>query len=225
MTIDPKAKLAGVPLIEIRNFLRRHKFNPLRVEYAQDFFRIQCKRAAALITVLEREGYLEKERKTPYAQYWVLTDAGSRLTTASATRPMSRHTAKQKLAELIARAEQVNRNESFAFVVQKIAVFGSYLSDSQVMSDVDVVLSLRPRLGDQDAQQRLEAERINGSGRRFANYTQQIFWPQEEVKHFLRARSRAYHFVDDSQEFLSDCPKRVIFEEERSRDMKTNGPQ
>lgn len=177
MTIDPKAKLGGFTLIQIRDFLRRHKFYSLRDEDAQDFFRTSSNRAAALITALEREGYLEKQRKTPYAKYWELTDAGSRLTTASAGRPISRHTAERKLAELIARAKEVNRNEKFAFIVERIAVIGSYLSDSPVMSDVDVVLSLRPRLTDKHAQQRLEAERINASGRSFANYSQRIFWP------------------------------------------------
>jgi hypothetical protein len=116
------------------------------------------------------------------------------------------------LAELIARAEEVNRNQKFAFLVQRIAVVGSYLSDSPVMSDIDVVLSLRRRLCDHDAQNRLEAERINGSGRSFANHTERIFWPREEVKRFLTARSQTYHFLDDGQEFLSDCPKRVVFE-------------
>jgi DNA-binding PadR family transcriptional regulator len=215
MTIDPKAKLGGFTLIQIRDFLRRHKFYSLRDEDAQDFFRTSSNRAAALITALEREGYLEKQRKTPYAKYWELTDAGSRLTTASAGRPISRHTAERKLAELIARAKEVNRNEKFAFIVERIAVIGSYLSDSPVMSDVDVVLSLRPRLTDKHAQQRLEAERINASGRSFANYSQRIFWPGEEVKRFLRARSRAYHFVDDYEKLLNDCPKRVVYQRQK----------
>jgi predicted nucleotidyltransferase len=213
MTIDPKAKLAGFLLVEIRDFLNRFSLNPFDVERVQNTFRIPSKKALVLIAALEREGYITKADKTPYAQYWTLTDAGSRLASAYAARPISRKTADKKLAELIERAKQVNRSDDFAFCVCQIAVVGSYLSDALTMSDVDVVVSLRPRLSDADAQQSLEAKRINASQRSFSNIVEQIYWPRHEVMFFLKSRSRALQFVGENRDFLSDCPKRIIFED------------
>ena len=213
MTIDPKAKLTGFSLVEVRNFLNRFSLNPFDVERVQSTFRVSSKKASLLIAALERDGYITKADKTPYAQYWTLTDAGSRLASAYAARPISRKTAEKRLAELIERAKQVNRSDDFAFCVSQIAVVGSYLSDASTMSDVDVVVSLRPRVSDPDAQQTLETKRINASHRSFSNLVDRIYWPRHEVMFFLKSRSRALQFVGEDRDFLSDCPKRTIFED------------
>jgi predicted nucleotidyltransferase len=213
MTIDPKAQFAGLSLVEIRNFLNRFSLNPIDVERVQSTFRVSSKKASSLIAALEREGYITKADKTPYAQYWTLTDAGSRLASAYAARPISRKTAEKKLAELIKRAKRVNRSDDFAFCVSQIAVVGSYLSDAPTMSDVDVVVSLRPRLSVPQAQQTLENKCINASHRRFSNLVDRIYWPRQQVMFFLKSRSRALQCVGENRDFLSDCPKRIIFED------------
>ena len=218
MRIDPKATLAGVPLISIRDFLRRHSLRLWTVADAARDLHLSENHASAVIDALVRDGYVEKDADARSIQHWKSTSLGAKLAAAHATRPISRRTADQKLAELITRARHVNQTDSFAFRVRRITVIGSYLSNAPTVSDIDIIVSLMPRLSDRTSQELLEQERRRQaveSGRRFGNFTQQLGWPEDEVKLFLKSRSRTLQFVSEGASFLADCPKRVVFESDR----------
>ena len=74
-------------------------------------------------------------------------------------------------------------------------MFGSYLDPSvEQLGDLDLAVKLGSRLspelsGDERTKQRLRYS--YGSGRRFATYTDVLFWPEDEAVRFLRNRSAA----------------------------------
>src|SRR6266550_1979535 len=62
--------------------------------------------------------------------WYELTDEGMRFAQATAAGPLSRATAERKLREFMARVEQVNESDEFAFRVVRVVLFGSYLTDA-----------------------------------------------------------------------------------------------
>src|SRR5947208_5083131 len=77
--------------------------------------------------------------------WYELTDQGTRLAQASAAAPLRRATAERKLREFMARVEQVNQSEEFAYRVNRVVLFGSYLTDAERVNDIDVAVELAPR--------------------------------------------------------------------------------
>jgi hypothetical protein len=93
------------------------------------------------------------------------------------------------------RVAEVNKNDEYAFIIRRVALFGSMLTDVREVNDIDLALELSPRLADKDAARRHEQQRIRlalNQGRRFSNIISELYWPRQEVRLFLKARSRVY---------------------------------
>lgn len=78
--------------------------------------------------------------------------------------------------------------------MERVALFGSMLTDAKRVSDVDLMVELQPTESDQEVHQAQSQQRIREAlrdGRCFGNYMQELSWPQTEVWHFLKSRSRA----------------------------------
>lgn len=215
MTINPQEQIGGVRLVCVRNFLRRWKRDMWSFEALQDHMELRSEDARSLLNALIREGYVEQESELGQVWYSV-TSRGLRLAAASAARPISRRTADQKLAEFLCRVEQVNATKQFAFTVEKVVMFGSYLSNAQKLGDIDLAVKLRPRHEDDVLQERLEYERRNATQRRFGNYTEELGWTETEVIMFLKSRSRTIQLVRFAalqSPNLKDCAQKIIFEQ------------
>jgi predicted nucleotidyltransferase len=96
-----------------------------------------------------------------------------------------RATADRLLADFLRRVEQVNRNEEFAFFVEEVRLFGSYLRGEEMVGDVDVAFSMmRKTMGKLSA-------RCLAIGKHREDYERAM----GEVERFLRARSRWLDFA------------------------------
>jgi predicted nucleotidyltransferase len=146
--------------------------------------------------------------------WYELTDQGTRLAQASAAAPLRRATAERKLREFMARVEQVNQSEEFAYRVKRVVLFGSYLTDAERVNDIDLAVELAPRWDGFDVgiQYQKEQERVRLAPRhRTRNALAIQQWPWREVLHFLKARSRAFSFHDIRDPILHGIAKRVLY--------------
>src|SRR5258708_5087610 len=107
------------------------------------------------------------------------------------TLELTRTTADRNLSELIERARAANRSPDFTYRIERLTVFGSYLTDKTRLGDVDVACKLAPRFtGErQDFVERARMQAAHATGRRFSNLTEEIGWPEREVVLFLKAHS------------------------------------
>jgi hypothetical protein len=112
---------------------------------------------------------------------------------ATAARPLTRPTAEKVLADIILRAKTVNRQKMFAYRVEKLVVFGSYVKGQARLNDADVGVRLT-RAGTGDAQRHAEQRRRAARGADFRNISHWAIWPKLEVLRFLRSRSRDGRF-------------------------------
>jgi hypothetical protein len=92
----------------------------------------------------------------------------------------------------------VNADDTWAYRVETVVVFGSYIRGADRPSDVDVACELCPRWR-ADKQRAQEQVRRETRGESFRNMSEWANWPKLEVFRFLRARARglSIHELDD----------------------------
>jgi predicted nucleotidyltransferase len=204
--------LAGKPLIEIRDFLKRNRFCNWSVADVVRSLNTNYKKARAIITALETQGYIERiviGKDT----CWQNTLKGNSLALATSAKPILRSTADKKIKEFIERVAMVNKEKYFLYKVSKVVLFGSYLGNKERINDIDISITLVPKDENAERQRALNLERTNeaiAEGRRFNNIVEQLYWPQYEVVKFLKARSKSISLHQD-EDLLKRCKYKVIY--------------
>lgn len=214
MRIDSKSSIAGRPALDIRQLLRHTAGDPWPPEMVSDRLGTSMEEAERVIKALAKDGYIEPDQMYSERQYWKNTLKGNALSLASAGRPVRRSTAERKVREFLDRVRCVNEDDYFLCRVTKVVVFGSYLRNSQTLNDVDLGVELQPRYEDQDDQTNHEKERIREAyrkGRRFNNFTDEMFWPYQEVLVFLKSRSRTISLHTTGDPILQQVEYRTLF--------------
>ena len=63
----------------------------------------------------------------------------------------------------MARVEQLNNNEEYAFRVARVALFGSLLSHATHVNDIDLAIQLEARQSDRQAFREHSRKRVEGA--------------------------------------------------------------
>jgi predicted nucleotidyltransferase len=95
---------------------------------------------------------------------------------------------------LIDSAKQVTQKRAYLYKVTKIGIFGSYLSNQELINDIDIAIVLEPKEKNFEKHEALIWEKVAKAkkrGRKFANFAEELFWPQIEILNYLKSRSRA----------------------------------
>ena len=172
---------------------------PWKVEEEKTLERLLGKVSALTIAkrlgrteALESEGYLSKTGQLDGQQLYETTVSGNQLAGAN-LRPISRVTAEKKLRTFIDRVHAANSNPDYLEMITGVIVFGSFLSETKELGDVDVGIQLeRKAMSDEvflegaEARRKLAQER----GKRFRNLSEWVTWPTEEIRVFLKSRAR-----------------------------------
>jgi len=215
MQIDPKEILFGQPILKIREVVRY----AMRLKlFGRSKSEVICKVegilkepnsvAKEVVKRMIQEEYLflKKVKYGVIYQFELIeTIKGRRLGITKVNPPISREKATQLLTELIDRAKAINANDELVYFVESLKVFGSYLSDKEVLGDLDVGIKLIRKYDSdkfkQKSQQRSDLAIENG--RRFSNSTDELFWSETEVLILLKARQRglSLHKEDEDEVF------------------------
>lgn len=193
MKIDSKDKIAGIPILSVRKLLSsRGDFLDEAGVIAH--LRVSPPTARKLIRELERQEFIVRTETFEKALAWEMTMKGRALKLATAAKPIARDTADARLSEFLERVNEVSADDHFIYKVKRAWVFGSYLSKSEKLGDVDLAIELTPktfpgRSFDEVVQAKISEARRNG--RRFSSFFAQITWPQKEVWLKLKAKSRS----------------------------------
>lgn len=210
MNVDPKAQLGGVPILQVRQFVREKGDHPWGLEQLREDF---GPAASDVLHALIEAGYAapaEPQGKDLYET----TGRGRTLARASGAKPVSRATADAALAGFLERCEVVRGDPTYLFLVAKAVLFGSMLTDKPKVSDVDIAIQLAAKEKDAKLHGELMTEQTREAGRngrRFSNIVEQVFWPQTRVRMFLKGRSRVIQFSDINDGVLKQVESRVIF--------------
>ena len=216
MYIDKNSKISQFSAIKVRNLLKRLKDNPFNLGQVCYYLKEKPKKIIKFLSDLEDEGYIEKSKNIINPQHWTVTLKGSRLSLASAAKSVKRETAEKRLQEFMDRVEKVNNDKYFLYKVSKVVIFGSFLSNKDRINDIDIAVKLSPKISDPERRREIEQQRIKEaykSGRTFNNFVDELFWPHNEVMHYLKARKRTISLHTTDDEILDKCEVKVIFED------------
>ncbi len=94
-------------------------------------------------------------------------------------------------------------------------MFGSFLSESSTIGDLDIAIDLVPK--EPDAIKHLELIPAHANtaalcGKRFQNFVQRLDFAAQEVRSYLKARSRIIQLTDCDDGVLKIAEHRVIYE-------------
>lgn len=217
MRIRADELVAGIPARKIRELFRQNTTS-LSVYDIRRVIGIRGKKAFHLLETLESEGYIEKNTSYPQfrkTSYWKLTLKGRAFAKALFSPPVSRSVAEKKLNEFMVRVNQVNTDSRFLYRVEKVIIFGSFLTKQPFVGDLDLAIQLKPKENDTEKHRNLiqaSANEAVRNGRKFHNIVEKAFFAHEEVRRFLKARSRIFQLTECDDGILKIAKNRVIYE-------------
>jgi hypothetical protein len=219
MILRPNQVIAGRPAKDIRRFLREIFHLQVSCGYAQHVLRCPKEEAKQVMRALEKEGYLSRAGRHEGHDLYATTLKGNQLAGAN-LRPISRTTAEKTLKAFMQRVRMVNANPDYLETITGVIVFGSFLSASEELGDVDVGIQLeRKPMGDEVFMQLAEARRklAQEQGRQFRNLSDWVTWPSREIWVFLKSRAKQLS-IHDFRELRRLPPFRckVLFGERRA---------
>lgn len=116
------------------------------------------------------------------------------------------------LVGLLDRVEQYNSDPDKILTVKAVAVFGSFLGQTQKLGDLDVAVKYEDRNLDRDRAKTALAY-ASKSGRQFCTFVDQLAWPETELRQVLKARKRTIRLQawDSFVRIVADDPVRVPY--------------
>jgi hypothetical protein len=240
MQINKEQTVAGYPAYAIRHLMRYVRlYDAISGEFAARILNIEKDESARLISRLSKLGFLTvtanvsgplKEEKGTKPVWYEITELGISLALASAAPRIKRRTADKIVEQFLIRVHQANKNGRYLYEITAVVAFGSYVSDREDLGDIDLALQLTPREGDDNRFFKLCRAKIAEAydqGRRFRNLTDEVCWPRNEIRRFLRARKRSLSLPDlqELQSLAEETPlKYRVLLGDRSAIQKLLGP-
>lgn len=220
MKIDSKDKIANIPILKVRDFLKKYSNNDLLLKSTSSRgLNISDRKSSELINHLLSLEYIESDGMFRREKVWKKTLKGSTFSLASAANPVYRKTAGKHLSLLLERAQFINNSMDFILKIKKIEVFGSYLSEAKRLNDVDVAVELEWKKDHPDVKGKEKteaalqhAEKPAEKGRNFDTFLDWLTWPERQVILYLKAKSRVISIHTTDDKILDRVEKKTLFE-------------
>jgi hypothetical protein len=193
MRLDRNGIIAGRPAKEVRDGLRNLRHGSWsRKDLIENYpnqhrdDRYKKPRRIDPTDALLAAGLIEPDKE--HAGQFRVTEKGNRLACSSLLPPLTRAKADALMAAFLQRIVEVNANEDFCWGVAEVDAYGSYITDANTLSDIDLNIALKAK--ERELYERWK-ERVG-----FENYwimDPRLPSPEREVKKFLRARCPYFH--------------------------------
>ncbi|WP_441256757.1 hypothetical protein AB7Z32_37175 [Bradyrhizobium sp. 482_C4_N1_1] len=205
MEVNKHDTVAGIPLIEIRNFLRHYRdgtsFTVAEVEAELGVPRTQAELVTqAMIVAGFAEPRAEKDRPISKSDYSI-TKLGSRLCVARFVKRITRAKGDTLVKQMLERVAEINERDELVFRVKRVRTFGSYASDAPEVGDIDLAVDWEQRHPDRDIIEQLLA-RADASGKSLNTYMARLNYGEVEVERLLKGRN-PYISIQDGK-----CPEK-----------------
>jgi predicted nucleotidyltransferase len=215
MRIRPDDLIAGFPARQVRKLLRQSDLF-LSVDDVTKVLRLRGDSALQLLKTLEQQGFIKKNASAPDPKKsWKHTIKGGALSNALFSSPVSRQSAEKALSEFMDRVREVNEASRFLFRVRKVVLFGSFLTESAALGDLDIAIDLVQKEQENRKHSELLLAHANTAalnGKRFGNFIQRLEFSAKEVRSYLKGRSRIIQLTDCKDGVLKTAKSQVIYE-------------
>ena len=230
MYIDPKSTICGIPALEARKLMKFLRSNsPFDLPIFERYLKITEKEARTILNKLLKCGYLvevkkertymlsPEDRQGDSIDLYELTDKGGSLACSSAKR-YKRKTVETAFNAFMGRVNEVNNSNEHLYRVNKVVVFGSYLGNSEKLSDLDIAVKIVPKITEQDEYLAKTREMVKReANNKRLNILEQAHYGYYKAMKFLRYRSSiiSLHEINgDDKELIEKSYHKVVFEDE-----------
>lgn len=194
MRITKEEVVAGHSAVQVRGFLRRFDGKFFMRYAVERVMRLKSEEAEKFINEMVALELIEPTTPFDNEAAFEVAERGLALANTTAAKPIYRRTAERVLREFVDRVHAVNASKEYAFRISGVVLFGSMLSCTDRLGDVDVAIDLKPRFSDPIRRKQLCNRRrhlAQEQGRVFSSATSWALWPRDEVLIQLKARSRS----------------------------------
>lgn len=166
-----------------------------------------------IFSALVSDGWIEQNKKEDKFddEKYIVTDKGNQLSVKSLVPRIDREKANGLVGDMIKRIEQINHDPSLLDYVTRVVVFGSYITDTNDLGDIDLCVSIVRRIDDYKEHTRARKAFNEASGKRFSTYLDTLFYHQNVVKQRIKNRSPYISLHDESDLELA-AVTRTIYE-------------
>jgi hypothetical protein len=189
----------GRPLRQVRSIIRLNNGTGFTFDEASSRTRDDPFAVRRLLADLVTDEWIVQDR----SDHWVITDKARELQTKSRGK-LTRERADELLGGFMDRVHRMSYTDftgtavQYAFKVETVVVFGSYLTALPKIGDVDIAIRLRRQRHNEAEQAVLEksAKERAPSG---LQMLAELAWPETEVKRVLKAGSAFLELHDLSE--------------------------
>ncbi|MBR1168630.1 hypothetical protein [Bradyrhizobium liaoningense] len=208
MRVGKDETLGGIRLIVIRDFLRWIDGGAVEPANIAERLGLDQDRANALYRAMIEAKYIEIDTEAQREHRYVVSELGSQLRNARFLRRITRSEAEKLIDGLLDRVRQVNERDELTHRVTCIRVFGSYLTESADLGDIDLAVKYTPRRKSHVEEAK---ERAAQSGKSISTYFQLITFGRQEVRLILKNRSPYLSLHDFDEPETLGIPFKVLF--------------
>src|SRR5581483_5665468 len=173
MRITSMETIAGQLAFSMRKLMQRREGNQ---ETIAEVLKLDASDAERVFQDLCTENYIEPldpiDPSETDRTRWRTTIKGNALAHATARKPITRRTAERLIHAFLNRVNEINSCEDYIYSVKQVIIFGSYLSDSPTLGDIDLAVTIECKYDDPETRGRKIRERIKHvqlEGKRFRN--------------------------------------------------------
>jgi predicted nucleotidyltransferase len=162
---------------------QRDKIFGLRLPKVPDF---TAQTHGLIEALLAHQLVYEEGRESDGRMVYRVTDEGHATGMKSLAPRMNRAAAEALLEEVLARVARINSDSDLLHYITEVRVFGSYLSDSEDLGDLDLAIKLERR--------RIEGQWVKAArvladkSRRTLTFFQRLTFPETEVRRRIKSR-------------------------------------
>jgi hypothetical protein len=197
-------KIAGRPVHEVREFLRRNPFGFGPRNISKHF-------GADITDDLVVAGLIERDKNS-----YRTTAAGDRLAIAKFIPSIDRAKANRIVAEFLQRVDAINANDKLLMRVRRVRAFGSFITSKPDLGDIDLAIELERKEMPGEEWVALSRARAEATGHQVRD-SDRDWYGEIEVRRMLKNRNPYLSFHNFDELARLGCKSKRIYSSVQKR--------
>ncbi|MBO0759184.1 MAG: hypothetical protein J2P54_25365 [Bradyrhizobiaceae bacterium] len=203
MKIDKTETIGGKPLKYARDLLRKANQGPAS-GFPAKFFD-----PPEVFEEMLKRGWIE-QKADKLGTWYEVTELGNAIANVRLVKRIDRTTANKLVADLLDRVDGINADEGCLYRITEIRAFGSYITDSDDLGDIDLILRIESKF-EGKAFSDACLKYAEKSGRRFNSYVARLTAAGVDLRRMVKDRSPYISLHEPSELEELEAPSKILY--------------
>lgn len=205
MRLDPDLLHYGASAVLLKSALKllSNQSDDFSLDAFARAFGAPIDECAPIVDGIMKDGFLTLNNGT-----YSFTDSATQLIVAPITKGLDRGEAQILLAKVIQKAKEINATPAYGHTIKKLYVFGSYLTDKEVLGDLDIgyIINVTPGAFT-DSQRKLVR---NNASTKYGSYSLTKY---NQMLRFLKCNNKLVSLHSHEEVISLNTPLTEVFSE------------